>query len=572
MKRVYAIGIDFGTSNSCICVACYLRRADGSLSPIPIKRPEAVPIQYRDTVPTVVFLGSASEPPVFGEVAEEKALFYPELTQSNFKMRLGAPGADGEDAFHYTCRFLRYLRSQVADSVPFFDSSSEVEIVTCIGHPVQWTPDQRDLTRQAAIEAGFPNVTIDDESSSAIYYHLCEESLSLEPDESARALVIDMGGGTTDFAFVELSGEPGVAPVTTPVDPSRLVPPWGADRHTYGGRDMDDLLLRHIATPWGYTPHSREWSFLLREARRFKEMFSLAMLVGKDSYRAQWVLDGAPHEVRLQRDEFESVAQGYIEHMPRLTQGALALAGLRPEDVDAVILTGGHSRWYWVEAAVQTIFPGISAASHSLLRQRHPDQSVARGLAYKWMIEAVGGRPKPRRRATHAIWIASPESSAHTYTTPPVNLGPSANPVAGTPSDPLLIMDRGQFLPYRTPGPARLSIQKIDFNSGHATLRLKIYSGSSDTARTELADRIATFDRSLWESFIKRITSHLPWSTAYDTDDFDVEVLCSVDENEMFTGQVRVTRFLRGRPAQQQTYMLKMEPSVNGQASPQMVA
>jgi hypothetical protein len=566
MKRLYAIGIDFGTSNSCISQACYLKNDDGTLNPVPLKRPEAVTIRYRDTAPTCVFTGSKDEEPSYGEVAEEKLLFYPEMTVSNFKMRLGMPGQEGLEAFQHTREFLRYLRACAAERVPLDAAPVNAEFVTCVGHPVQWTAAQRDLTRRAATEAGFPNVSIEDESSAAIYDHLCEESLILEPGRDARVLVIDMGGGTTDFAFVELSGDPKVAPLTTPVDPSRIVPPWEGSKQTYGGRDLDDLMLRHLANPWGFSRQSREWAFLLRETRRFKEQFSSAMSAGKASYRAQWMLDTAPRDVRLSREEFEGLSGVYIQHLPRLIDGALSLAVIRPDDVSAVILTGGHSRWYWVEDAVRSIFPHISAQGGTLLRHSQPDQSVARGLAYRWMIHALGGRPKPRRRATHGIWIASPEPTAQTFVAPPVNIGPVASVARGTPDDPMLVMDRGQILPFHTPAPAKLTVQKMDFNSGKATLRLKIYSGSSESSRQELMDRVATFERPFWEGMVKRLTSHLPWSTTYDTDDFDVEVLCSVDENELFNGKVTITRYVRGHPAQQRTYILKMDASLEAGA------
>jgi molecular chaperone DnaK (HSP70) len=269
------------------------------------------------------------------------------------------------------------------------------------------------------------------------------------------------------------------------------------------------------------------------------------------------MVEQSPHEVKMTREEFEELAQGYIRHLPTLIQGALSLAGIRPTDVDAVILTGGHSRWYWVENAVKSTFPHVSVENKTLLRHRHPDQSVARGLAYRWMIDAVGGRPRPRRRATHAIWIASPETTAQMVAAPPLNLGPVAHMAAGTPEDPLLVMDRGQVLPFHTSAPAKLSVQKIDFDAGQATLRLKLYTGSSEDSRQELADRVAAFDRPFWESFVKRVTNRLPWSTSFDTDEFDVEVLCSVDENELFTGKVTITRYHRGRPAQQQVQMLQ---------------
>jgi len=560
MKRLYTIGIDFGTSNSCVCQACYAHDETGALIPTPIKRPEPIVVDHRDTIPTAVFLGAADEGPVYGEVADEKSLYYPELTRTNFKMRLGMAGADGAEAYRLTVDFLRFLRSELAQHIPFDAPEDEAEFATCVGHPVQWSADQRDLTRRAAIEAGFPNVSIEDESSAAIYDHLCEDQLSLKPGQASRVLVIDMGGGTTDFAFVELASRPGVAPITTPVDPSRIVPPWEGAHQTYGGRDLDALMLRHIAEPWGYSPHSREWAFLLRETRRFKERFSVAITSGKESYRTRWMLEGTSREVKISRMEFEQIAEAYMQHLPRLIQGALSLAGISAEEVDTIILTGGHSRWYWVEDAVRSTFPSISVENGTLLRHSSPDQSVARGLAYRWMIQASGGQLRPRRRATHSIWIANPEPTAQIYVAPPINIGPVASVAAGTPEDPVLVMDRGQLLPFHTPAPAKLTIQKMDFDAERATLRLKLYSGSSDASRLELTDRVASFDRPFWESVAKKVCSRLPWSTRYDTDEFDVEVLCAVDENELFRGKVTITRFYRGRPAQQLVQMLQMEP------------
>ncbi|HET6383824.1 MAG TPA: Hsp70 family protein [Armatimonadota bacterium] len=563
MKRLYAIGIDFGTSNSCICQACYIRGDDGALDPTPLKRPEPVIINGSDTVPSAVFLGTEDEAPVYGGIAEEKSLFYPELTCVNFKMQLGAAGEDGKQAFEQTRDFLRFLKEELGKTVPFDAGEDEAEFATCIGHPVQWSAEQRRLTLQAAVEAGFPNAAIEDETSAALYSHLCESSLLLEPENSARILVIDMGGGTTDFAFVEVPSEIEKAPMATPLDPSRIVTPWEKDQHTYGGRDLDQILLKHIATPWGYCSRSREWAFLLRETRRFKEQFSRAMTAGKKEYRANWMIDGLAREVKLSRKDFEQLARPYINHLPRLIEGALSIEGIRPEQVTAIILTGGSSRWYWVEDAIKKVLPHINQERETLIRRPDPEQSVARGLAYRWMIETLGGRPRPRRRAAHGIWIASPEPAAETAATLPPSI-PSGIPIPlGTPEDPLVVMDRGQLLPFHTPGPARLVIQKMDVDVSRASLRLKLYTGSSKAARYELLDQVATFDRSFWESLLKKISKVLPWSTSFDNDQYDIEVLCAVDENELFTGKVTITRYYRGRPAQQQIQMLQMESQAN---------
>src|SRR5579862_9357446 len=116
MGLVYGVGIDFGTSNSCVTVATYYDDVNGGVEPTPVHRPEALTFHHRDTIPTVIFLGDGkSHPPLYGELAEEKSVFFPELTRAGFKLRLGRPGDSGRDAFLLSKQFLAYLRARVAE-------------------------------------------------------------------------------------------------------------------------------------------------------------------------------------------------------------------------------------------------------------------------------------------------------------------------------------------------------------------------------------------------------------------------------------------------------------------------
>src|SRR6266702_908820 len=70
MSTVYAIGIDFGTSNSCVTYATYYEDMNGRLEGTPVHRPEALTFQHKDTIATVVFLGDgADQQPLCGEMA-----------------------------------------------------------------------------------------------------------------------------------------------------------------------------------------------------------------------------------------------------------------------------------------------------------------------------------------------------------------------------------------------------------------------------------------------------------------------------------------------------------------------
>src|ERR1051326_1380927 len=173
MSTVYVVGIDFGTSNSCVTFTTYFENSDGKLEPHPIVATEPMHIQYGSTVPTVVFMGEKiGESPLYGELAEEKAVFYPDLTRAGFKMSLGELGESGREAFLLPQESVSYLRSRVAEFVPIDQHADNHRVETIISHPVQWSADQREETRRAAIEAGFPNVQLEDESLAGLYAHV----------------------------------------------------------------------------------------------------------------------------------------------------------------------------------------------------------------------------------------------------------------------------------------------------------------------------------------------------------------------------------------------------------------
>src|SRR5437899_841375 len=138
MGIVYVVGIDFGTSNSCVTYATYYQDFNGRLETSPVHRPEAISFQHRDTIPTVIFLGNGNDqPPLYGELAEERSVFFPELTRAGFKLRLGKTGDSGRDAFLLAKQFLTYLRTKITEYVPM--DQPGVIVQTIVGHPVQWS-------------------------------------------------------------------------------------------------------------------------------------------------------------------------------------------------------------------------------------------------------------------------------------------------------------------------------------------------------------------------------------------------------------------------------------------------
>jgi molecular chaperone DnaK (HSP70) len=548
MQTVYSIGIDFGTSNSCVTYATFYDRGAGDLDPDPLQRPEAIPFNHHETIPTIVFLGDGNgQTPAFGALAEEKAPYYPELTRSGFKLRLGQ-AKTGREAFLLSKQFLTHLRQRTAEVVPLDAKDNRVRFETVVGHPVQWTADQREETRRAAQEAGFPNVRLEEESMAALYSHLCDDRDNLRPRPGSRILMIDMGGGTTDFAFLQLAMEPNQRPVSIPVDPAPSTPTWGNDRRSYGGRDLDQLMLDYLTRNWDPELVKHHRQSLLRDVRRFKEGFSTRLRDGHSDHTSLWLVGEDAKQVRLSRAEFEEFAGEYIRHFDLLLKGALEEARVAPRQVTYLLLTGGHSQWYFVDEALGRVFPHLSTANKTILRHARPEQSVARGLAYVPMVQAnVGGLMAPVRRAAHAVWVSVPNGS--------LNASQAGVSAANGWDEPMLLIPRGQLLPFQTRTPLRIRVEQLGLDARSATVSVRFFSGQQRMALTE---RFARFERGLWEQVTKTLALKLPWVRAVTPDQFEVLVACQVDEHELITAELLVTRYLGGKAHEVQRQKMKL--------------
>jgi hypothetical protein len=262
----------------------------------------------------------------------------------------------------------------------------------------------------------------------------------------------------------------------------------------------------------------------------------------------------------LTRQEFETVAAHYITHFEALVRGALQLAKVAPRQVATLILAGGHSRWYFVEDTLKRVFPHISRENFTLLRHNHPEQSVARGLAYVPMVRASGARlMAPVKKSAHSLWLHVPYGTSLRTAAP---TGPANRPEeAGAGSeDPVLILPRGQQLPFATPRPLRIAVNKLGLDAKEASVRIQLFSSAGGTHRVALFDRVATFERGLWENLLKRFGSRLPWAMGVDEDQFELWIQCEVDENELLTAELVIVRYFRGKEVAVQRQKLQLAP------------
>jgi hypothetical protein len=226
--------------------------------------------------------------------------------------------------------------------------------------------------------------------------------------------------------------------------------------------------------------------------------------------------------------------------------------------VSSLILAGGHSRWYFVDETLKRVFPHITRENFTLLRHNHPEQSVARGLAYVPMVKASGARLlAPVRKSAHSLWLHVPYGSAMRAS---AAIGPGArgDENGATSEEPVLILPRGQQLPFGTPRPLRIAVNKLGLDAKEATVNIQLFSSAGGRHRVPLYDRVATFERGRWENLLKRFGTRLPWAMGVDEDQFELWIQCEVDESELLTAEMVIVRYFRGKKVAVQSQKLQV--------------
>jgi molecular chaperone DnaK len=219
--------------------------------------------------------------------------------------------------------------------------------------PAYFHDAQRAATKRAGELAGLEVVRILNEpTAAALAYGL--DKLG----ERARVAVYDLGGGTFDLSILEI--QDGVFQVLATHGDTRL-----------GGDDLDALILNEIARRAGISEISREERVrLMEEAERLK----LALSNQDEAVFRVPFYDGSRSiEETITRGELEKLAAPWIGRTLRHCRQAMADAGLKAEDLNAVVLVGGSTRMPAVRRAVAELFarePDIS---------QHPDEAIALG-------------------------------------------------------------------------------------------------------------------------------------------------------------------------------------------------
>ena len=343
------IGIDLGTTNSCVSVM------EGG-EPTVITNPEGA-----RTTPSVVAFTKTGERLV-GQVAKRQAITNPDRTISSIKRDMGTDRKVAIDDKNYSPQEISamILQKLKADAEAYLGESVSQAVITV---PAYFSDAQRQATKDAGKIAGLEVLRIINEPTAAALAY------GLEKDVDQKIMVYDLGGGTFDVSILEIGD--GVFEVLATSGNNRL-----------GGDDFDDKVMNYLADEF-----QKENGIDLRQDKmalqRLKEAAEKAKIelsgVMTSNVNLPFITadaTGPKHlDITITRAQFDSLTVDLVEKTMEPTRNALRDAGLSPNEIDKVLLVGGSSRIPAVQEAVQKL---IGSEPHKGI---NPDECVAIGAS-----------------------------------------------------------------------------------------------------------------------------------------------------------------------------------------------
>ena len=354
------IGIDLGTTNSCVAVF-----EGGEPSVIP--NPEGA-----RTTPSVVGFSKTGERMV-GQVAKRQAITNPDRTVISIKRHMGSDFKANIGDKQYTPQEISamILQKLKSDAEAFLGTTVTEAVITV---PAYFSDAQRQATKDAGKIAGLDVKRIINEPTAAALAY------GMDKEENQKIMVFDLGGGTFDVSLLEISD--GVFEVLATNGDTKL-----------GGDDFDQRIIDWMAQKF-QAEHGldlRRDKMVLQRLRDAAEKAKIE-LSGMTSSDINLpfitaTAEGPLHfEATLTRAEFDRITADLVDRCMVPTRKALADAGLSVNEIDKVLLVGGSTRIPAVQEAVKKFigkepFKGIN-----------PDECVAIGAAIQGGV--LGGDVK----------------------------------------------------------------------------------------------------------------------------------------------------------------------------------
>ena len=347
MSRV--IGIDLGTTNSCVAVL------EGDV-PTVIANKEG----YRTTPSVVAF---AKDKTMFvGDPARRQAAVNAERTIFSIKRHMGSDYRKKIDGKAYSPQEISafILMKLKKDAEDFLGDTVTDAVITV---PAYFNDAQRQATKDAGRIAGLNVLRIINEPTSAALAY------GLDNGQAQKILVYDLGGGTFDVSIIEI-GDHVIEVLAT-----------SGDNHL-GGDDFDERIVQYLVEQFKKTEGinlSKDTAALQRlkeEAEKAKKELSSCMTTNINLPFLAMAKDGPHHmDIQLSRSTFEELTKDLIERTVIPVENAIHDAGLTKSQIDMVLLVGGSTRIPAVQDKVRTLMGKEPS------RNVNPDECVAIGAA-----------------------------------------------------------------------------------------------------------------------------------------------------------------------------------------------
>ena len=343
------IGIDLGTTNSCVAVM------EGG-QPVVIANSEGI-----RTTPSIVAFTKTGERLV-GETAKRQAITNPDNTVMSIKRQMGTDFKVKINDKNYSPQEVSamILQKLKADAESYLGETVTKAVVTV---PAYFTDAQRQATKDAGKIAGLEVERIINEPTAAAL------SYGLDNEKEQKIMVYDLGGGTFDVSIIDIGD--GVIEVMATSGINRL-----------GGDDFDDRIMEYLVSEFkkleGIDLSNDKMALqrLKEAAEKAKKELSTVITTNINLPFITMNQDGPKHmDINLTRAKFDELTHDLVERTLGPVKTALKDADLSPSDITKVLLVGGSTRIPAVQEAVKKLtgtepFKGIN-----------PDECVALGAS-----------------------------------------------------------------------------------------------------------------------------------------------------------------------------------------------
>lgn len=343
------IGIDLGTTNSCVAVI------EGD-TPTVITNKEG----YRTTPSVVAFTKSKER--IVGDAAKRQAAVNSDRTIFSIKRHMGTDYRKKIDGKYYTPQEISaFILMKLKEDAEDFLGQPVTDAVVTV--PAYFTDAQRQATKDAGKIAGLNILRIINEPTSAALAY------GLDNGTAQKVLVYDLGGGTFDVSVIDI-GDNVIEVLAT-----------SGDNHL-GGDDFDERIVNYLVEQFKISDGinlSKDVSAMQRlreEAEKAKKELSSSVTTNINLPFIAMSKDGPHHiDITLSRQTFNELTADLVDRTITPVENALHDAGLSKTDINMVLLVGGSTR-----------IPAVADKVRQLMgkepsRNLNPDECVALGAA-----------------------------------------------------------------------------------------------------------------------------------------------------------------------------------------------